>query len=120
MLFRSVSSLYTLLRRMRRLSCWDWRVSIWSAAATSGGGRGRALCVLDEKADPGRGEEGSELFALGCIMDAVDSPTGLRDITRCSEEGMGRLRSSIEEVAGTCSDERDAGRGGGGEGGGEC
>lgn len=51
---------------------------MWSAAASSVGGRGRALCVLVEKVESGRGDGGLELMVLLRVMVAVEVATGLR------------------------------------------
>lgn len=87
---------------MRRSSIWDSKISMWSAAATSVGGRGSAFCVAVLKVDIGRGDGGSDV-AIVSGRDIVAVETGFRAGT-LSAGWMGRLRFRIEDaaLAGTC------------------
>lgn len=93
---------------------------MWSAALNSVGGRGSAFCVLVEKVDEGRGDGGPE-EAIVIGRDVVVD-TGLR-AGSLSEAGTGRRRFKMDEATGigSCSTMGVCvGRGGGGDGGGEC
>lgn len=100
---------------------------MWSAAASSVGGRGRALCVLVEKVDSARGDGGPlEIIVLCAESTVAESTVAVEAIEAIDATGFratadGRLRLRIADAADTGSlGTREVGTGGGGDGGGEC
>lgn len=99
---------------------------MWSAAASSVGGRGRALCVLVEKVDSARGDGGPFDIIVLCESTLADSTVAVEAIEAMDATGFrataaGRLRLRMADAADAGSrGTRDVGTGGGGDGGGEC